>query len=96
MAAKYQQVFSDMLLQNKALFDSFQEVHDKFAQDPQSWKEQFNSIGRDVQDVIRRYENRLCGHSESSGYSKFTMNLSEKFHQEIKKLFPKIDYIGIS
>jgi hypothetical protein len=92
---KYRQVFEDMLNQNKALFDSFREVHDQFATDPENCREKFNEIGRDVQDVIRRYEDRLCSHSESAGFGKFTNNLADKFHAEIKTVFPKIDSIGM-
>lgn len=92
---KYQQYFQDMLKQNKQLFDQFQIIHDKFAIDPKNYKSEFDNLGRQVQDVLRRTENRLCGHSEGSGYSKFSANLAEKFHQEVKKQFPKIDQIGM-
>lgn len=91
---KYQQCFEDMLKQNKEIFDKFKDIHDKFASDPNTYKDEFNEIGRDVQDIIRRYENRLCGHSESSGYSKFTTNLADKFQQKVREAFPKIDAIG--
>lgn len=84
-----------MLVQNKGLFEEFKKVHDNFAQDPETWKDQFNQMGMDVLDVIRRYENRLCSHSENSGYGKFSTKLADKFHEEVKAFFPKIDSIGI-
>jgi BMFP domain-containing protein YqiC len=93
--AKYQQYFEMMLSQNKKAFDDFKIVHDNFAKDPKTFRNEFNQQGREIQDLIRIYENKLCGHSESSGYSKFSANLAEKFHQEIKKHFPKIDLIGM-
>lgn len=94
MATKYQQFFDLMISQNKELFDSFKEVHEHYLQDPQKWQQQFNEIGRDVQDIIRRYENMLCSKTEGSGYGKYSTNLSEKFQAEVKKAFPKIDFIG--
>jgi prephenate dehydrogenase len=84
-----------MLLQNKLKFEAFKEIHDLFTTDPQKYKDQFNEKGREIQDIIRRYENMLCSQSESTGYGKYSSNLAEKFQQEIKKIFPKIDSIGI-
>lgn len=92
---KYQQYFQQMLVQNKEAFDSFKEIHDKYLLDPDAWQDKFNQEGYLIQDIIRDYENRLCGHSESSGYSKFTTNLAEKFQAEVLKMFPKINSIGL-
>jgi hypothetical protein len=92
---KYQQYFQDMLRFNKQPFDEFKAIHDKFAEDPDTWKEEFNQRGRVIQDIIMRTESRLCGHSETSGYSKYSSNLAEKFQAEVRKMFPKIDMIGM-
>ncbi len=92
---KTQKVVVDMLEHNKELFDCFREIHDKFALDPEPNRDKFNEIGRDIQDVMRRYENILCGKSESSGYSKFSTNLADKFQAEVKSIFPKINSIGV-
>lgn len=92
---KYQQYFNNMINQHKAAFEDFKKVHDNFLVNPEKYRNEFNNKGRDIQDIIRRFENLLCGHSESSGYSKYSANLAEKFHQEIKKHFPKIDSIGL-
>jgi hypothetical protein len=92
--SKYKQVFEMMLKQNQEDFDNFQMVHDNFLKDPKKWKEEFDHQGRDIQDIIRRYENILCGKSENSGYGKYSTELSAKFQQEIRKLFPKIDFVG--
>jgi hypothetical protein len=91
---KYQKYFEEMLAQNKELFTEFKEIHDKFDADPDVWRETFNQQGQEVLDVIRRYENRLCGHSESSGYSKFTTNLADKFQEKVKEFFPRINAVG--
>jgi hypothetical protein len=94
MATKYRQFFDLMVTQNKELFDSFQKVHSNFIKEPKKWKTQFDELGRDVQDVVRDYENRLCRSSENSGYGRYTTELSVKFQQEVKKMFPKIDQVG--
>lgn len=92
---KYQQVFQNMLDKNSELFNEFKKIHDLYEVDPAKYQKQFDEIGRDVQDVIRRYENILCGKSEGSGYSKFSTQLADKFHAQIKSVFPKIDCIGL-
>lgn len=92
---KYKKAVSEMLEYNHDLFVEFKKLHDKFSEDPQSVKEQFNTEGEKVLRVIRRYENQLCGKSESGIYSKYSENLSEKFWEEIRTHFPKIGHIGM-
>lgn len=84
-----------MLAENEELFKSFQVIHDKFAQNQDENKLEFNRIGQQVLDTIRKYEDELVGSTERSKYSKFSSKLSDKFWQGIRTLFPKIDYIGI-
>jgi hypothetical protein len=93
--AKYQVYFQQMLSLNKEAFDKFKDIHDKFSVDPKKYQSEFNNIGRDIQDLIREWEDKLCSHSEGSGYGKFSSTLSDKFWAEIRKNFPKIDYIGL-
>ena len=95
LMTKYQQFFQDMLNQNEELFDKFRKVHDLYAINPKAHQKQFDEIGRDVQDIIRRYENRLCAQTEGSGNGKYSTNLSEKFQSEVKSVFPKINSIGL-
>lgn len=91
---KYKMFIQDMLSSHKELFDAFKAVHQKYEADPQKWQTEFNEKGEEVLSVIRRYENMLCGHSENSGFGKYSSKLSEKFWTEIKSIFSKIDYIG--
>ena len=84
-----------MVEKNKELFDSFQLLHDKYALNEETWQDEFNKEGEKILVVVREWENKLCSQSEKAGYSKFTTNLSEKFHTEIKKSLPMIDHIGI-
>lgn len=95
-AAKYQQVFLEMLSQNQALFDSFRQVHDNYSKDPQKYQAEFNEVGEQVLDVVRRYENRLCNNSQNSGFGKFSTHLSDKFQSQVKAAFPKINLVGLN
>jgi hypothetical protein len=93
---KYKQCIADMLEYNKELFDTFKKVHDNFAIDPKKWQQEFNETGEEALAVIRKYERILCGHSESGKYAKFSGNLADKYWEELRKMFPKIDFVGQS
>lgn len=93
--AKYQDVFNDMVDTHKELFTEFKKVHDAFLNDPEAYKKEFNEKGQEIQRIIRRYENILCGRSEGGRYGKYSANLSEKFWNHIRTYFPKIDQIGM-
>ena len=92
---KTQHYYDLMLKQNGPLFEQFKKVHELYSTDPKSNQEEFNKVGYQVQDIIRRFENMLCSKSEGSGYGKYSSNLADKFHELIKKEFPKIDCIGM-
>lgn len=93
---KYKKIFDEMVRQNKQVFEEFKEIHDQFAVQPNKWRTVFNTKGEEIQMIIRRYENRLCSKSENGGFGKFSGTLAEKFWEEIRKNFPKIDEIGVS
>lgn len=95
VVVKYKLYLSEMLEQNKEIFDKFRPLHDKYAQDPETHQNQYNQEGQKVLDTVRKYENKLCGRSERSVYSKFSSQLADKFHDELRKIFPKIDFIGV-
>jgi hypothetical protein len=92
---KYRQAVQQMLEENKDLFESFKPIHDAYVINPSVNQAKYNSIGAEVMDVIREYERRLCSKMGAGQYSKFSMNLSEKFMEEIKAIFPKIMFIGV-
>lgn len=91
---KYQKIFSEMIENNQSLFSDFQQIHDKYAKDSKAHQDQFNAEGKKVMDVIRDYENRLCGTQERGGYGMYSSNLSEKFWEVIRKQYPLIDFVG--
>lgn len=93
--AKYKKQVEEMLEIHKDIFKPFKEIHDKYIEDQKKWQEKLNEEGDNVLRIIRRWENNLCSKSESGKYGKFSSNLSEKFWEEIRNIFPKIDSIGI-
>jgi DnaJ-domain-containing protein 1 len=91
----FQESFQIMMSEQKDLFDQFQLVHDAYVLNPEANKARFNELGREVTDVIREYDRKLCAQMGKGQYSKFTQNLSEKFWGEVRKVFPKIDFVGV-
>lgn len=93
--AKYKKQIEEMLEIHKPAFDSFRKLHDDYTVDPKKWQEKFNEEGRDIMVLLRKWENNLCSKSESGRYGKFSDKLADKFWQEIRVHFPKIDFIGV-
>lgn len=85
---KYKKHFLQMLEDNQDLFNEFQKLED-------SSSDEFHTVGNKVLRVIRRYEDELCSRSEGGQYGKFSQNLSEKFWQEVRGYFPRIDSIRL-
>lgn len=92
---RYQEYYQEMIDQNKDLFDSFRLVHDNYLINPDAWQDKLNTVGGDIMEVIKMYEDRLCGNQEGSKYGKFSTGLSEKFWTLVRRDFPKIDFVGI-
>jgi hypothetical protein len=95
MAARYKEYYNEMIKNNKDVFDAFKTVHDDYMQDEDKWKNQFNEIGKKVVDIIRDYEVRLCAHSEGGQYGKYANKLADKFWDEVRKEYPRIDFVGV-
>lgn len=84
-----------MVSENKKLFDDFKNLHDRYALTPDGLQEEFNQEGEKVLAVVHEWENKLCRQSEKAGFGNYTTGLAEKFQGELKKIFPKIDHVGI-
>ncbi|OGG12144.1 hypothetical protein A2Z00_03090 [Candidatus Gottesmanbacteria bacterium RBG_13_45_10] len=91
---KYQKTVSDMMSEHKELFDNFKQIHDAYVINPEANRVRFNEVGSEVVDIIRDYERRLCGNMNRGVYGKFSQNLSQKFWDEIRKIYKKIDFVG--
>jgi len=92
---KFKQTFDEMISKNRELFIKFKITHDQYSLNPKNFEKEFNQEGQKILEIIREYENKLCGYSESGQYSKFSANLSEKFWGEVRKNYPRIDFVGI-
>ncbi len=92
---KYKEYVQKLLDENKIVFESFRKLHDAYALKQDKLQEEFNSQGEKVMELVHEYENRLCRQSEKGGYGVFSPKLSEKFQEELKKIFPFIDHIGL-
>lgn len=92
---KFKKLFDEMLSKNRELFIEFKIIHDQYQNDPKKYRDEFNRLGEQVLPIIREYENLVCGKSENSGYGKFSAKLAEKFQEEVKKNYPRIDFVGI-
>lgn len=90
----YQKLLQEMQQTHKDLFAKFDKAHADYVLDPLKYQDAFNSIGKELQEVIRTYERKLVGNTESGKYAKFSTNLSDKFWGAIRKIYPKIDFIG--
>lgn len=93
--AKYRQLFLQMIEENRDLFLDFKEVHDKFINDEDAYKQEFNEKGTKVVEVIREYERRLTSQQDRGQYSKFSTGLSDKYWEQIRAFLPRIDFVGV-
>lgn len=92
---KYKKFHSLMVERNQDLFKKFAPIHDGFAKNEEKFATEFHAVGRDVLDVIRDWERRLCSGTEKGSYGQFSAKLSEKFWAEIKRHYPLVDQIGL-
>lgn len=95
MAAKYRQLFLEMVEQNRDLFLDFKEVHDKFVENEDAYKDEFNEKGSKVVEIIREYERRLTSQQDKGQYSKFSTGLADRFWDQIRGFLPRIDFVGV-
>ena len=84
-----------MVDENLKLFGQFQDIHDKYALNPDIWQTKYNEIGEQIVAIIRDWERRLCRESERGVYGKYSATLADKFWNLVRKDFPKIDFVGV-
>lgn len=94
-STRYKEAFEQMVHDNKELFDDFQKVHDAYSLNVAENQAEFNEKGKAVMTVVKKYEDILCKRSEVNGFGEYTIKLAEKFQNEVRKHFPKIDEVGI-
>lgn len=92
---KYKQYFQEMLSGNQVVFTDFKKIHDQFATDRMKYQTEFNRQGEAVMEIMHDWEKRLCARMEGGKNGVYSANLSEKFKDEIRKVYPKIDLVGV-
>lgn len=92
---KYKEYIKKMLDENREIFDEFKKIHDEYALSSNGLQERFNKKGEKILEIVREYENRLCTNTERGMYNKFSTGLAQKFQDEVRKLFPMIDHVGL-
>lgn len=93
MAAKYVLVFRQMLQENDQFLKEFKDIHDKFQNNNNSFRELFNKKGEEFLKIVANYQQVLCGRAEMQGHA--TNSLSTKFWELVKQIFPEADEIGV-
>lgn len=94
MAAKFKQVYDEMLKLHEKEFEAFQEIHDGYRQDRKKWSSKFHQEGKKLLDIIRTHESRLCASTERTRPA-YSARLAERFKEEVKKQLPLLDMIGV-
>ncbi len=92
---KYKDYYQKMFDQNKELFLEFMTIHDKFQKDRQAHQEEYNQKGREVVDIIRDWERRLCSGQSKGKYARYSHRTADKFWDIIRKDYPLIDLVGV-
>lgn len=95
MAAKYRQLFLEMIETNRDLFLDFKDIHDKFVENEEAYKDEFNEKGAKVVEIIREYERHLTSQQDKGQYSKFSTGLADRFWDQVRGFLPRIDFVGV-
>lgn len=92
---KYKQFYREMVEEHQDDFDLFKTIHDNYIINPDAWQDKFNNEGKRIVEIIRIWERKLCQHSEKGQYGKYSAGLAEKFWNEVRLHYPKIDFVGV-
>lgn len=92
---KYTQMYNQMVKEHQQMFDEFRQIHDLFKQDRAKYSQEFNEKGKPVMEVLRDYEQRLCGSMERGKFALFSDKVAAKFWERVKKDFSHIELVGV-
>jgi len=81
--------------ENKTLFAEFKSVHDLYKSDKFKYQDKFNELGLQVRKIMEEWDTRLCGRMESGKNATYSARLSQKFWDEIRSVYPLIDFVGV-
>lgn len=94
---KYKRYYTLMTDQNEKLFDEFEKLNTEFEINSKSriTATKFHKVGLEVLDVVRFWERKLCSGMERGNNSVYSDKLADKFWQEVRSRFSKIDMVGV-
>jgi len=92
---KYKHYFQQMMDEHQELFAQFKTIHDGYTQDRKTWSQQFHTHGKEVVEIVRDWEQRLCAGMERGHNAVYSSKLSEKFWAEVKNLYSHIELVGV-
>lgn len=81
--------------EHQELFTKFDAVHTGYLTNRKAFSAQFHSLGKEVVEIMRDYEHRLCAGMERGNNGVYSSKLAEKFWAEIKKRFSHIELVGV-
>ncbi|MBN2016358.1 hypothetical protein JW766_06040 [Candidatus Dojkabacteria bacterium] len=94
---RYKKIFEDTWKSNEKLFQKFFLLNSEYI-DPknrQHLEQEFQEVGKKVQNLLKEGENELCRHMEKSEHRVFSSKLADKYWDEVRKYFKYIDLVGV-
>ena len=92
--SKYKTYLKQMLTEHELELNAFKAIHDLYKTNKFLHQKEFNTHGKKIIEIILEYEKKLCAHMEKGNNAVFSTKLSEKYWEEVKKLFPLMDFVG--
>lgn len=92
---KYKRYITEMFKQNKEKMMRFILLNQDYGRNKKSLKCQFDQEGKEIQEIIEEWTNRLCKQMEKGQNGSYSGKLADKFLQEVVKYFPYYHEIGI-
>jgi hypothetical protein len=93
--SKSQQTYEILKERHPKVVADFAHIHEKFADQPEANRAEFNRLGRDFVSLVRSFERRLCASMERTNNSVYSTGVSETFWKLVRADFPLIDQVGV-
>jgi|GEM_PF-271630 len=90
---KYKLYIKNLIEKEKELFENFNKAHLDYMRGKNEKK--FHEIGTEVVKKLKQTEDKLCLQTETGQYNKYSNQLSDKFWDEVRRLYPKIDEVKV-
>lgn len=95
--AKYKTIFEDLWEKNEELFQKFFVLNTDYGDTAKraDVEDEFQSIGKQVQQLLQEGENELCRHMEKGNNRVYSSKLADKYWDEVRGYFKYIDMVGV-